>query len=1131
MNRNCYQTTNIQDTNILIFTAMNKKNTMRLIGLLLCMYCFTAIAQQRRVVTGTVKDSTGNGISAVSVSVSGGRSLGATSQSGDFRVSLSPSENELRFSSVGYDDVNVNVTGQSSVTVTLHSSVALGNEVVVTALGIRRSQRSLGYATSVVKGEDIIKTAPTNFASALYGKAPGVSVSTNSGGATSAVAIQIRGINSIGFQRQPLLVVDGIIVRNGDANGDGYWGGNQRINGNGLLDINPENIESVNILKGAAASALYGSDATFGVIVITTKNGKGARKGLGVDASWMGGVENAAARPDVQTEYGPGYDWQTNLSLTGNDSGWIHATVDGKDVEYPRFRNYGQFGPKMDGRDVYYWDGTIRPYVGHNNWNGFYRTGYNSIANIAVNNSNDKLNYRLSYTRNDYEGVQIGGKQQRNTFNLNSTIKITSKISADVVVNYSNEIVHNRPRQVYYLTNNYGGFFSSADYMSMYFDKYQTSKGYKYTAFDSPIDPAERLKYAIRGYDFLDFLYNQLANSYDETTNRLIATGTVNYNILPGLNLRGRYGTDYTGYHLEDRQNSTQPISYGATGYYGMSNNQYVFNSGDVLLSYNRKIVKDLSFTASAGYQARSEKYFYTSANTNGGLTVENWFSLSASKNRNDIGSTSRTYLVKDGLFGILDLNYHDFLYASGTIRKERASTLFPGKSTFYYPGVSGAFEISNAFHLPKFVSYSKLRAAWGIVGNPPNPYLANVVYNAGNINGTPTFTPQTSDFGNIDLKNEKKHETEFGWETRLLNSRLGFDVAYYDNKIENQILSLSTPSTIGATSAVINVGTLRNYGFEASVYGTPFRSRDFSWDIRLNMAFNRNKVVSLEEGLDQITFQNLDNGSLYVVAKPGSPSGDIMGYKALIDSKTGQKIVGDDGLYASDYSQTQKVGNIQPKSTGGLINTFNFKGFSLNVVIDYRLGGQIVSLARLYGTGAGLYKNSLYGRDAEHGGLPYYLDAATNSYVGVPAGTTKGPNGETIHNDGIILKGVTAAGETNTKIIDAPSYYLNSFSWGGWGAPGYTNNYVDGAVFDNNYVKMREVSLAYSIPVKLRERLKTQSLTFSVYGRNLFYIYKSLPGMDPEDGVGTNYINNATSVGSGSAATRSFGVSVRLSL
>lgn len=280
--------------------------------------------------------------------------------------------------------------------------------------------------------------------------------------------------------------------------------------------------------------------------------------------------------------------------------------------------------------------------------------------------------------------------------------------------------------------------------------------------------------------------------------------------------------------------------------------------------------------------------------------------------------------------------------------------------------------------------------------------------------------------------------------------------------------------------------------------------------------------------GLETLNLANFDNSSMKVVATPGKPSGNILGYTVQRDVK-GNKVVDNNGYYVIDYSAMKVVGNVQPKVTGGFINTFNYKQFSLNTLVDYRWGGQVVSLARLYGLGGGLYKNTLFGRDAAHGGLPYYQNAA-GAYVGVSSSTTAGPNGEKIYHDGIILSGVTASGAPNTTILDAPSYYLNTYTWGAWAGSGSSSNYPEGAVYDNNFIKLREVSLAYTLPVAIRSRMKMQNLVLSVYGRNLFYIYKSLPGMDPEEGVGTNYINNATSLGAGNAASRSYGVSIRLS-
>jgi hypothetical protein len=803
--------------------------------------------------------------------------------------------------------------------------------------------------------------------------------------------------------------------------------------------------------------------------------------------------------------------------------------VNGQTVKRPIFRAYGQFGPKVDGSQVYWWDGQMRPYQSNGNpWEKFYRTGHSEIANIAINNSTDKMNYRLSYTRNDYKGIQIGGKQEKNTFNFNSTYKITPKLSVDLVGSYINEKVHNRPRQIYYVTNNFGGFFSPIDNMDVYFDKYKTSKGYKWVDWNSNLDVTERLAYNIRAKDFLDFLWNQLANSFDETSNRFIASATINYNIAKGLNFRGRYGTDYTGYYAETREKSTQPLSFGATGRYATNTNRYLFNYGDVLLSYERQVIPDLKIITSVGYQARREEYRWNEASTSGGLTQENWYSINASKN-NATGNARSQKLVKDGLFGILNLEYKDFLFVEGTLRREVSSSLSPGNNTFYFPGVSAAFELSNALQLPAFINYSKLRASWGVVGNPPGAYIGNVLYLSNppsNVEGTPILYPQTSNFGNKELRNEKKNEFEVGLENKFLNNRLGFDLTYYNDKIIDQIMAITTPATIGASSVYVNVGDMRNYGVELGLYGTPVKTKDYSWDTRLNIAFNRNKVETLMPGLEKLVTTNLDNGSLVVVAQPGQAAGDLLGYKRKVDDK-GNYVINADGLYEINFDDQVKLGNLQPKAVGGFINNFTYKNFNLNVVIDFRFGGQVVSQALLYGTGSGLYKNSLFGRDTDHGGLSYYVSGGKN--IQVPTGTAKGPGNEKVYTDGMILKGVTTDAKENSTIVTAPDYYLGTYGWGSWPGSGSNISYAD-AVFDNDFIKMREVTLSYSLPKKVAGFIKAQNLTFSVYGRNLFYIKKTLPYLDPEEGVGTDWLSQGTTSGQGNAATRSIGASLRVS-
>ncbi|MBO9200676.1 MULTISPECIES: SusC/RagA family TonB-linked outer membrane protein [Niastella] len=1107
------------------------KATIRLLLIVLaCIWGITGTAQEKKTIAGVVKDSAGNALPGVSISEKGTSTATITDINGSFRIPVSSAKPVLVFSSIGFDKKEVVVGNNTTLNVSLSGETVSLEGVVVVAMGIKKDQRKLGYASTQVSGKDIIQSAPTNFASALYGKAPGVAITTNPGGATSAVGIQIRGISSINGQGQPLLVVDGVVTRNGGANNEGYWSGNQRLNGNGLLDINPENIESINILKGAAASALYGSDANFGVIVITTKNGKG-RKGLGVDVNLSANMEQVSVTPDLQTTYGPGYDRETNKSAFGaDDAGWLHTKVNNQDVKYPIFRAYGQFGPKVDGSQVYWWDGQMREYKSQpNNWKEFYRTGHSEIANIALSNSSDKMSYRFSYTRNDYKGIQIGGKQEKNTFNFNSTYKIAPKLSLDLVASYINEKVHNRPRQLYYVTNNFGGFFSPVDYMDVYFDKYHTSRGYKWVDWNSTQDLGERLKYNIRAKDFLDFLWNQLANSFDETTNRFLVSATLNYNIAKGLTFRGRYGTDYTGYFAETKERTTQPVAYGTTGRYATNTNRLVFNYGDVMLSYDRQIVPDLKGTVSVGYQGRREEYRYNEASTKDGITQDTWFSLNASSGIPTGKATTNT-LVKDGAFGILNLEYKDFLFVEGTLRRERSSSLIPSKNTFYYPGVSGAFELSNAVKLPAFVSYSKLRGSWGVVGNPPGVYQGNITYlnnpPQGSVEGVPILYPQQSNFGNRELKNETKNEFEFGWENKFLHNRAGFDLTYYNSTVHDQIISLSLPASVGATSQYVNVGDMRNYGVELGIYGTPVKTKDLAWDMRLNIAFNRNKLISLMPGLDKLQSASLDNNSLLVISTPGHTAGDLYAYQRSVDSK-GNYIVNDDGYYDINYKEQSKVGNLQPKAVGGFINTFNYKNFSLNVVVDFRFGGQIVSQSNLYGKGAGMFKSTLQYRDTENGGLSYYTDG-TGKNIQVANDVTKGPNSETVYHDGVILKGVTKDGKENTKILDAANYYLNTYSWGSFAGAGNYTTYSD-AVFDNNYIKMREVTLSYMFPKKIAGFIKAQNMTFSVYGRNLFYFHKTLPNYDPEEGVGTDWLSQGTSLGQGNAATRSMGASLRV--
>jgi len=1095
-----------------------KKMTLLMALILFCSWQF-ALAQ--KTITGTVTDAKdGSTIPGVNVVVKGTTTGTTTDLSGKYSIKADAGQ-ALQFSFVGYIAQEVVVGSEAIIDLKLEPSVEQLQGVVVTALGIRRDQKALGYAITSVNAKELTKTGSTNFGSALYGKAAGVRISAAPGGATSAVSINIRGINSLTGNTQPLIIVDGVPIRNEASNNNGYWG-DPRIRGNGLLDINPEDIENVSILKGASASALYGSEAANGVVLITTKSGKGVKKGLGVEFNVTYAIEKAAFLPKYQNEFGPGYDRNTNVgSFLSSDEGWLTVDVNGQQMERPIYRAYAQFGPKFDGRDVIGWDSKVHPYTAQkSNYADFYRTGSSGTYNIAATFANDKSNFRFAYTRNDYKGIQIGGNMHTNTFSMNGQVKIHPSNVTDITMSYVNKFVHNRPEQIGRIMANYGGFFSRTDDMQWYFDNYKTSKGYKYVTETNPsLTPDENLKYSMRAYDLMEFMWRQLENSYDENTNRIIGSLTNTQQIVKGVKVRGRIATDYTSY-LETNKNPNEvPLALGTSGYFSQAQSKYGILYGDLLLMVDHKITDDIGVILNAGWQGRKEDYHYNSANTNGGLSVENWYSLAATNLTAGVSATN-TEFIKQAFLGTLGLSYKEFAYLEVTGRQETSSTLPPASNSFFYPSVNGSLILSEMLKLPSVIDYAKVRASWGIVGNAPALYAANNAFNQGNLNGI-IYNDISSAYGNDMIRPEEKHEFEIGLESKFLKNRLGFEVSYYDSKIVDQILPLTIPSSTGATSMLANVGTLRNKGIEVSLYGTPIELADFKWDIRMNYSHNDNKVEALMEGVEVLTHYSMDADAARLVSRVGHSVGDFMMYMPLM--KDGKYVIDNTGMYKIDFSEMQTVGNYAPKATGGIGNTLSYKAFTLDFLIDYRFGGQMMSLPNQYLTGAGMFESTLFGRDKENGGLSYYV-GGDGKYVRSDA--SAGPNGEKIYNDGIILDGVKADGTSNDVVVDAANYYLTTFTWGA-NASWAPNTRYDNCLYDNNYIKFRELSLAYELPKSVVSKIGFQSLQLSVIGRNLFYIYKTIPNLDPEVAIGSLWQNQAVESGT-NAASRSFGFSIR---
>lgn len=1076
--------------------------------LLLSLLTIAAYAQKN--ISGTVKDATGTPVPAVSVLVKGTKNGVSTDAAGRYAISAAEGS-VLVFSYIGYKSQEASVGAASTINIVLQEDDNSLNEVVVTSLGIKREAKSLGYAVSTVTAKEITQSGNTNFGSALYGKAAGVKVTTAPGGASSAVNIQIRGINSLGFNRQPLYVVDGVVIRNDQQNGpagannngglgspgaQGIWN-NDRISGNGMLDINPADIETFTILKGASASALYGSDAASGVIVITTKKGtKG--NGLGIDFNYTGSIEKAAFLPKMQNVYGPGYDLETNLASAGNAEGWLTDT-NAPGGKRPWWSAWAQFGPKYDGRDVKWWDGVVRPYSAQeDNYAQIFDVGYNSNINIGISNQTDKLNYRFSATRMDYKGTTPGNKQQRNTFGINSSIKMADNLTADIVVNYMNTRTHNRSGLMGNVLASYTGFINRAEDMDMLKSIFQNSQGYKFSRADT--NRPEKFVYNTNAGGLLDFFWNQYKNSYDETENRLLSSATLTYTIIPKLKLRGRIGNDFTALNIEDKRYNEYSLAYNSggasTGSYSTTKGNYSITYGDALLTYTDKISKDIDFSLTGGFQSRSENYNDQYAGTKDGLISENWFALSNSVGTIDNGldvnvpKTKRQTLLKYAYLGIANISYKNFLFLEATGRSEYSSSLPPQNNNYEYMSLNSGFVFSEAFKLPEPVSFGKLRASYGIVGNDAPVYQSNIAYSQTplqTVNGSVPSLTLKSAYGNLGLKPERKYEFELGTEMRFLKNRLGFDVSYYSNYIDDQILSLTAAPSTGANSQLVNVGRISNKGLEISLNGTPVQTENFSWRTRLNFSKNTAKLDYLNGLVPELIFFEADQSSVKISAKPGESLGNIYVLPRSTNAN-GEFLISDAGYYIMDKDPAhfQKVGNIMPKAVGGLINTFNYKNFSLDFTVDYRFGGQLVSPPLKYGKSAGLYENTLQYRDS-----------------------------------GVTLKGVNVnTGLPNTVNLDGGGYYINTFYWGNdaWNE--------EGMVYDNSYIKMREAVIGYTLDNKISKKIGMNNLRVSLIGRNLFYFWKTIENLDPEAPVGNQWYSQGVDFGS-TAATRSFGISL----
>ena len=882
-----------------------------LLTLLLCISTFS-LSAQTITVRGTVTDRNNEPLIGATVSVAGSTNQGTiTDYDGKYTLTDVRSNANLMFSYVGMKAQTVAVNGQTTINVTLQEDSEMLGEVVVTALGIKREKKSLGYALQEIKGDEIIQSREVNMANALSGKIAGLQVVKGSNGVGGSSKIVLRGNNSLTGDNQPLIVVDGVPMDNftGASNND-FWNPSMDM-GNGLGDLNPEDIASLSVLKGASAAALYGSRAGNGVILITTKTGS-AQKGLGVTFSSTTGFESVFMIPDVQNVFGQG-------------SNGVYDSESG-----------ASWGAKIEGQEVEKWDKSKAPHQNYDNIGNFMRTGINTQNSVALSRQLGKsssLYSSLTHSLNN--DIAPGSKLER--LNLISRFVAgfgkDDRWTADVKIQYINTSVHNRP-----IGGNKGeNFWNTVLTMPSTIDIRDFEAGINEFGNHIWYNPRSGLN------PYWAYRYN----INDDNRDRFLMNGSLKYQITDWLSAEIKAGTDLYTTNTEGKTYGKGPLT--STGKYSLGKN--VFNETN--LSYLFSASKDdlfgkVGMAATFGGNLMRRESSSISSST-GELEVPNLFSLNNAKGHPGVSQDYKLHKI-NSLYGTLQFNYDKYLFLDFTGRNDWSSTLSKANRSFFYPSVSTSFVFSELLQktesLP-WLTYGKLRASYAAVGNDMGPYQLYNFFNIGKDPNGNTTAGRNNVLYNDNVKNELIKSTEIGIEAKFFNNRLGFDLAFYKSNATNQLLNIPINPLSGYEYKKINAGDIENKGFELMINARPVDTRDFAWDLTANIAKNINTVVELSDEVTQYglgwPFENIQ-----ILAATGERYGVIYGskYARVEDEKSEHygKIIVDENGIPTVAEGSHYLGDQQPNLLLGLTNTFTYKNLSLSVLLDARFGGKIYS-------------------------------------------------------------------------------------------------------------------------------------------------------------------------------------------
>ena len=1073
-------------------------------------------------VSGTVKSDAGELLPGVSIIVKGTSTGVITDIDGNFSISVPDAQSVLVFSFVGMEPQEVSVGGRSSIDVTLVTSSIGVDEVVVTALGISRDKKSLGYSVGEVGGEDLQRVAQENVLNGLAGKVSGVQISST-GVPGSSVSMVIRGASSLTSDNQPLFVVDGIPMNNSLNNVVQMGRDNRADYGNAISDLNSEDIESVSVLKGPSAAALYGSRAGNGVVLITTKSGK-KKKGLGVTINSNTVIENPYKYLPMHNLMGYGTRPYTQDNRPNNgldymvsdptESAWVGPELDKgiKAYQWPYFNANG--------------DLEATPLVSHpDNYKNFFQTGVTTDNSVSISDATEKIDYRLSYTNMQNKGIIPNSDLNKNSISLNSAIKLNDKLKVSTSLNFTSSGADNRPAgnrganpiQALYETNP----SIDVNLMKNYWEpgKEGIQQNGPYTLEINPDGSYEKTG------DFANnpfFLANEVNNGFRR--DRFYGNAKLDYQITSELSLMFRYTHDQ--YHEFMETKIAKSYDKEPNGYYGLANSYQREQNADFLLGYD-KTFGDFSLNASAGgnYMYRYGASNSTRAKDGGsGLIIPGIYSISNISPSNLVYGSGWSQKAIYSLYALASLGYKDAVYLDLTARNDWSSTLPEANRSYFYPSASLSMLLNNMIDMGDKVSLAKIRGGMAMVGNDTDPY--RLMATMGNVGAWGDQT-RLSTSGTLllpDLKPEIQTSWEVGADLGFFNNRLRLEGTYYSAENENQILGIGLPPSSGYNSKQINAGLISSKGFEMSLGGTPIKNNDWNWDLNFIFSKNRTKVEELSEGFNYITLWTDAKGG--AVTWVGEEIGNIIDRKMLrVEDKNspyfGWPIVDDEGWEDSNSTWEEDgkrvapvIGNFNPDFMLGMQTSLTYKKWSLNASFDWRVGGQFVSQTLRYGE-SDLHSqrwidrtikiNNMSGAEMaqylrEHADQYLSPDGEFFVLVGGPTKETGGlshTEGGITLNDGVFMPGVQGhyddngnfimerenLGDEGTPLIRYQDYY-------GW-------SYTRTATFDADYIKLREIGLTYQLPSM--KSIGIQNASISVYSRNIILWTKAKVGIDPE--------------------------------